>query len=66
MTATKELNRLPYDYCRCGGDDCDRKAQCLRVLELRNMGPRTPWTDRMCEMGKEHEHFITIREEAKE
>lgn len=56
------MNTLPYDYWRCTGKDCDRKAECLRVAAMQDMGPNTPWTERLCE-GNTAEHFIAIREE---
>lgn len=56
--------RLGYDCCRCEGQDCDRKAECLRHAALADMGPRTPIMTRCCEMGRESEAFIAIREEA--
>lgn len=60
------VNRLPYDYCRCAGKDCDRKTECLRHTAMEDMGPRTPWTDRYCdEIGRESQGFIAVREDAK-
>lgn len=56
------LNRLPYDRCRCTGKDCDRKAECLRHVAMDDMVTRTPWCERYCEIGKESEGFILVRE----
>lgn len=56
---------LPWDWCRCHGKDCDRKAECLRHEQLSNMGPRTPIMERICAMGHEAESFVAIREEVK-
>ena len=61
------MNRLPYDWCRCTGQDCDRKMECLRHFALQDMGPRTPWTERYCEdLGGNLQGFIAVREEATE
>lgn len=59
MTDTKPA--LPYDYARCRGTDCERRGECLRNAALSDMGPRTTQTERMCELGREHEYFILIR-----
>ena len=57
-------NHLPWYWWRCQGKDCDRKAECLRVEQMSNLGARTPWTDRYCpEIGRESYGFIAIREE---
>lgn len=56
--------RLGYDCCRCEGKNCDRRDHCLRYVALADMGPRTPIMARCCEMGRESEAFIAIREEA--
>lgn len=52
--------KLPFDYCRCQGKDCDRKAECLRVEQMSNMGPRTPWTERYCPDFNTSEGFIGV------
>lgn len=58
--------RLGYDCCRCEGQDCDRKAECLRHAALADMGPMTPVKDRYCdEIGRESAGFIAIREEVR-
>jgi hypothetical protein len=58
---TERKPALPYDYARCHGTDCERRGECMRHLALSDMGPRTMQTERMCELGREHEHFILIR-----
>lgn len=56
--------RLGYDCCRCEGQDCDRKSECLRHVAMSDMGPRTPWTDRYCpDTGTTAEGLIAVREE---
>jgi len=55
------MNRLPLDYCRCQGRDCDREGECLRHVAMNDTGPQTPWTERYCEEGREAEGFIAIR-----
>lgn len=55
-------DRLPYDCCRCAGKDCDRKDECLRHVAMNDMGPRSPWCERYCDLGKEAEGFILVRE----
>lgn len=60
------MTRLAYDKCRCHGKGCDRKATCLRHAALDDMGPATPWTERLCEPGKESEKYIMVREEVKQ
>lgn len=57
------MPRLLYDICRCQGQGCDRRAECLRHVALDDMGPQTPWTERYCELGRESEGFIAVREE---
>lgn len=57
---------LPWDCSRCHGQDCDRKAECLRHEQLSNMGPRAPMMDRVCEMGRESAGFTAIREEVEQ
>lgn len=52
---------LPYDYARYHGADCDRRGECLRNAALNDMGPLTTQTERMCDIGREHEYFILIR-----
>lgn len=59
------MSRLPHDCCRCQGEGCDRKATCLRHVAMNDMGPATPWTERLCEHGKESEKYIMVREEVK-
>lgn len=51
--------RLLWDVTRCAGTGCAKKADCLRVKELQNMGPRTPWTERYCTDGA---GFIPVKE----
>ena len=58
--------KLPYEKCRCQGRDCDRKADCLRFAALDDMGPATPWTERYCDMGREAEGFIRVREDVEQ
>lgn len=47
------MTRLPYDFCRCEGQGCESREQCLRHVALLDMGPRTPVSPRLCEPGKE-------------
>ena len=47
------MNTLPYDFCRCEGAGCESKTECMRHVALRDMGPRTPISPRMCEPGVE-------------
>ena len=54
----KNTNTLLYDYCRCAGNNCDRKAECLRHIAWKNMEPGKPWMERYCECGRESEGFI--------
>ncbi len=35
-------NSLPFDDSRCNGFGCKQKENCLRFLNLNNIGPRTP------------------------
>lgn len=61
---TDTINRLPFDWCRCAGTDCDRKRECLRHEQMSNMGLHTPWAERYCEeVGRESMGFIAIRED---
>lgn len=62
---TDTINRLPHDHCRCEGQDCDRKTECMRFVALDDMGPDTPWTERYCDLGRESEGYIQVREERK-
>lgn len=64
--ADMDAVRLPFDYSRCQGRDCDRKDDCLRHAALADMGPRTPINARLCEIGHEAESFIAIREEVEQ
>lgn len=56
------MTTLHYDYCRCAGTGCDRKAECLRVAAMQDMGPNTPKKERLCE-GNTAEAFISIHVE---
>ena len=53
-----EMVRLPFDYARCHGQDCDRREECARHLALAQRGPRTIQYRRMSDIGREAECFI--------
>ncbi|WP_407280565.1 hypothetical protein U5817_09795 [Aromatoleum evansii] len=58
------MQTLPYDYCRCMGENCARKSECLRHAAVTDMDRNTPWAGRYCrEVGRESEGFIAISEE---
>lgn len=55
-------HRLPHDYCRCMGEDCDRKQECLRYLAKDDLGPWTPMANRLCRVERrEYDHQIPVR-----
>lgn len=45
------MKYLLLDVCRCEGVGCDVKDKCLRHTELKNLGPRTPVSMRLCDGG---------------
>lgn len=55
------MTHLPFDFCRCAGQNCDRRQACQRHVDMDHMGPRTPWTDRYCPVGRESEGYIAVR-----
>ncbi len=50
--------RLPHDTCRCAGDGCGVKDECLRHVALIDMGPRTPVSSHVCRSIDERESFV--------
>lgn len=60
------MNPLPFDWCRCQGENCDKRDTCQRYRDRDVMGPRTPWTDRLCPDNNTSEGYIAVREEAKQ
>jgi hypothetical protein len=59
------MTGLAHDVCRCKGYACDRKTECARYRD-RNFGHKTPWTARLCPMGRESEYFIAAAPVAEE
>jgi hypothetical protein len=47
------------------GYACDRKRECLRFTDQTTCEV-TPWTERLCHMGGESEHFIATLVQAEE
>ena len=39
---------LKNDECRCTNPDCDKKESCLRYIERKSGGVRTPSMPQMC------------------
>ncbi len=53
-----------WDNCRCLGDDCPKKGDCLRHLSLDDMGPRTPMANRLCRIERnEYDQYIPTEPE---
>ena len=54
---------LPHDYTRCHGQYCDRRRECDRYLSIADMGSHTSQVERYCEVGRESEGFIAVRDD---
>jgi hypothetical protein len=50
---------LPLDCSRCHAAGCDKSKQCLRFLARYDVGPATPWAERLC--SDQLENFRPIR-----
>lgn len=54
--------KLPNDYCRCQGEGCDRKEECVRYLAREQIGMWTPMANRLCRVEQgEYDHIIPAR-----
>lgn len=53
---------LPLDYGRCAAHDCERRNTCARYTS-RPADARLTYVDRYCELGREQEGYIRVREE---
>lgn len=56
---TDTTPRLPWDYCRCMGENCPVREDCLRYLARDDCGPRTPYANRLCRVeNNDYDHQL--------
>ena len=54
---------LPYDVSRCHGVQCASAHVCARYLDRNARAANTPIAARLCDTGRESEHYIMPRAE---
>lgn len=50
--------KLPYDYTRCLGKNCEKREKCARYVLRKDCGPRTQFMFRVCDVGVGNSGFI--------